>query len=190
MAETSPARGKVILGMAMSLDGFVSDRNGDLGSIYRDFGKLMASEVVQEYIRTTGAVVMGRRAYDMAQGDFTGYEFQVPIFVLSHDVPNEVAKGENERLSFTFVPDGIERAIELATAAAGDKDVVVIGGASSAQQGLRAGLVDEIEIDVAPILLGEGLRLFDNLGAEPIELERIRVIADDWFTHLRFRVVK
>ena len=130
-------------------------------------------------------MVMGRRAYDMAEGDFTGYEFQVPIFVLSHDVPEKVAKGENEGLSFTFVTDGIESAIEKAKAAAGDKYVTVIGGANTAQQCIQAGLLDEIQIGIVPVLLGEGLRLFEHIGTEQIELESTRVIESPGRTDLR-----
>ncbi|HJX09929.1 MAG TPA: dihydrofolate reductase family protein [Candidatus Binatia bacterium] len=182
--------GKVLFGMAMSLDGFVNDRNGDVGRLYPDLEALRKTEMLREVIKTTGAVVMGRRAYDMAEGDFTGYEFQVPIFVLSHDVPEKVAKGENERLSFTFVTDGIESAIEKAKAAAGDKYVTVIGGANTAQQCIQAGLLDEIQIGIVPVLLGEGLRLFEHIGTEQIELESTRVIESPGRTDLRFRVVK
>ena len=182
--------GKVLFGMAMSLDGFVNDRNGDVGRLYPDLEALRKTEMLRELIKTTGAVVMGRRAYDMAEGDFTGYEFQVPIFVLSHDVPEKVAKGENEGLSFTFVTDGIESAIEKAKAAAGDKYVTVIGGANTAQQCIQAGLLDEIQIGIVPVLLGEGLRLFEHIGTEQIELESTRVIESPGRTDLRFRVVK
>jgi len=182
--------GKVLLGMAMSLDGFVNDRNGAVGRLYPDLEALRKTEMLQELIKTTGAVVMGRHAYAMAEGDFTGYEFQVPIFVLSHAVPEKVAKGENERLSFTFVTDGIESAIEKAKAAAGDKYVTVIGGANTAQQCIQAGLLDEIQIGIVPVLLGEGLRLFEHIGTEQIELESTRVIESPGRTDLRFRVVK
>src|SRR6266571_2213988 len=169
--------GKVIFGMTMSLDGFVNDRNGDVSRLYPDLDALRKTEMLQEAIKTTGAVVMGRRAYDMAEGDFTDYEFQVPIFVLTHDVPDMVAKGENERLSFTFVTDGIESAIEKAKAAAGDKHVMVVGGANTAQQCLRAGLVDEIHMGIVPVLFGEGLRFFEPHVNEQMELERTRVFA-------------
>ena len=174
----------------MSLDGFVEDRHGSVARLYPDFDALRQSDLLQEEIGRTGAVVMGRRAYDMAQGDFTGYEFQVPIFVLTHHAPETVAKGENDRLRFTFVTDGIEHAIAQARAAAGEKDVAVIGGAQTVQQCLRAGLVDELQIDLVPLLLGGGLRLFEQPGSEPVELERIRVIEYPWFTHLRFRVLR
>ena len=182
--------GKVLAGMTMSLDGFIEDRNGSVARLYPDFDAMRQTDLLQEEIRRTGAVVMGRRAYDMAQGDFTGYEFQVPIFVLTHHAPETVAKGENDRLRFTFVTDGIEHAIAQARAAAGDKDVAVIGGAQTVQQCLQAGLVDELQIDLVPVLLGGGLRLFEQPGSEPVELERIRVIEYPWFTHLRFRVLR
>src|SRR5213082_488570 len=135
--------GNVIVGATMSLDGFMNDRNGSVSRLYPDLEALRSTEMLQEEMRTTGAVVMGRRAYDMAAGDFTDYEYQVPIFVLTHEVPEKAAKGENERLACTFVTDGIESAIEKAKAAAGDKDVTVVGGANTAQQCVRAGLVDE-----------------------------------------------
>jgi len=182
--------GKVVGGMTMSLDGFVNDRNGDVSRLYPDLAELRKTELLQEIIKTTGAVVMGRHAYDMAEGDFTDYEFQVPIFVLTHDAPEKVAKGENERLKFTFVTDGIESAIAKAKAAAGDKYVTVIGGANTAQQLLKAGLIDEIQMDIIPLLLCEGLRLFDHIGTEHIELESTRVIESSGVTHLGFRVIK
>ena len=182
--------GKVILGTTMSLDGFINDRNGDVSRLYPDLDALRKTEVLQESIRTTGAAVMGRRAYDMAQGDLTGYEYQAPIFVLTHRVPHEAPKGENERLTLTFVTDGIESAIRQAKAAAGDKNVTVIGGANTAQQCIRAGLADEIHVDVRPILLGAGLRFFEHLGNVQVELERTRVIECPDFTQLEFRVVK
>src|SRR3989440_6840574 len=119
--------GKVIAGTTMSLDGFMNDRHGDVSRLYPDFEALRKTEMLQEEIRTTGAVVMGKRAYDMAEGDLTDYEYQVPIFVLTHSVPEQVVKGENDRLTVTFVTDGVESAIEQAQAAAGDKQVMVVG---------------------------------------------------------------
>jgi dihydrofolate reductase len=182
--------GKVVAGMAMSLDGFINDRNGSVGRLYPDLDALRKTDILQEAIRTTGAVVIGRRAYDMADGDFTGYEFQVPIFVLTHAAPQKVAKGENGKLKFTFVTDGIESAIRQAKAAAGNKNVTVIGGASTVQQLLRAGLVDEIQIGLMSVLLGGGTRLFENTGSEPIELESAGVIESLGVSYLRFRPIK
>lgn len=179
---------RVIVGMAMSLDGYVNDRNGDVRRLYPDMGAMRQSASLQEAIRTTGAVVMGRRAYEMGNGDFTGYEFQTPIFVLTRQPPAQPAKGENDRLTFTFVSEGIEPAIDQAKAAAGDKDITVVGGASVIRQCLAAGLADEVHIDLRPILLGDGLRLFERSNAQPIELDSIEVSQSPGVTHLRYRV--
>lgn len=186
--------GKVIVGATMSLDGFINDRNGDLGPLYPDMDAMRDTEVLQESIRATGALVMGRRAYDMADPiGFEGYEYQVPIFVLTHRVPSEPLPGENDRLRLRFVADGIESAIRQAKAAAGDKDVTVVGGASTAQQVLRAGLADRIDIHLAPVLLGEGLRFFEQGNPMPIRLETISAKPGAWtmpgVTHLRYRPV-
>ncbi len=181
--------GNVIIGATLSLDGFMSDRNGDVSRLYPDFEALHKTEMLREEVRETGAVVMGRRAFDMAQGDLTGYEYQVSIFVLTHVVPEQPVKGENDRLTVSFVTDGIESAIAKAKAAAGDKQVTVVGGASTAQQCLRAGLVDEIHIGIVPIFLGEGLRFFDPPVNEQMKLERTRVFESPTRTDLWFRVV-
>ncbi len=181
---------KVILGTTMSLDGFINDRSGSVASLYPDLEALRKTRMLQESISRTGAVVMGRHAYDMANGDFTGYEFQVPIFVLSHHVPKKVAKGENGSFKFNFVADGIENAVQRAKAAAGDKDVTVIGGASTIQQCINQRLFDEIEICIMPLLFGEGLRLFEHISAAQIELEKMEVIDIPGMTCLRFLVVK
>jgi dihydrofolate reductase len=108
--------------------------------------------------------------------------------VLTHTERELLAKDGGT--TFTFVTDGVESAVEQAKAAAGDKDVGIGGGASVAQQCLRAGLLDELQIHVAPLLLGGGVRLFDDLGSEQIELEPTRVIESPGVTHLRYRVVR
>src|SRR6516164_1873680 len=182
--------GNVIIGATMSLDWFMNDRFGDVSRLYPDFEALRRTEMLQEEIRTTGAVVLGRRAYDMAEGDLTGYEYQVPIFVLTHHIPEQVTKGQNDLLKVTFVIDGIESAIEKAKAAAGDKHVMVVGGANTAQQCLRAGLVDEIHIGIVPVLFGAGLRFFEPLVDEQVGLERTRVFESPTRTDLWFRVVR
>ena len=118
------------------------------------------------------------------------YEYQVPIFVLTHQPPKRTPK-EVGKLTFTFVTDGIESAIGQATAAAGDKDVTVIGAASTAQQCLKAGLADELHIDIMPVLFGGGLRLFEDIGAGQIQMERLGVVElPSGRTHLKFRVIK
>ena len=182
--------GNVIIGATMSLDWFMNDRHGDVSRLYPNLEALRKTEMLQEEIRTTGAVVMGRRAYDMAEGDVTDYEYQVPIFVLTHHLPEQVAKGQNNQLTVSFVTDGIHRAIEQAKAAAGDKQVMVVGGANTAQQCLRAGLVDEIHMGIVPVLLGAGLRFFEPGVSEQLQLERIRVFESPTRTDLWFRVVK
>ncbi len=181
---------RVIVGMTMSLDGFVSDRNGEVGRLYPDMEAMRQTEQLQEVIRSTGAVVMGRRSYEMGNGDFSGYELQVPIFVLTHQAPEQVAKGENDNLTFTFVTEGIERVIDQAKASADDKDVTVVGGANTIRQCIEAGLADELHIDLRSVLLGDGLRLFDRSGDPPIELESIGVSESPGVTHLRYRVKK
>src|SRR5215813_4709361 len=120
--------GKVIGGMTLSLDGFASDPHGDVSRLYPDLADLRYTEMLQEEIRTTGAVVMGRNSYNMGDPDSfaENYEFQVPIFVVTHHVPAKKPK-ETKALTITFVIDGVESAIAKAKAAAGDKDVVLIG---------------------------------------------------------------
>lgn len=108
---------KVILGMTMSLDGFVNDRSGKVGALYPDLAALAQTEPMREAIQNTGAVVMGWNAYAMATDPDSyadTYEFQVPIFVLTHEVPKRLPKQTNT-LTFTFVTDGLESAIGQAS---------------------------------------------------------------------------
>ncbi len=168
--------GKVIAGMTMSLDGFINDSNGSVEKLYSDFSELHDAPTFQEMIKNTGAVIMGRHVYEMAD-PFSwandDYEFQTPIFVLTHTPPAKYPKG-NDKLTFTFVTDGIESAILKAKKAASEKDVQVIG-ASTIQQCLNAGLCDELQIDIMPVLLGKGLRLFENIDTDKVKLEKIKV---------------
>ena len=180
--------GKVIVGTTMSLDGFIKDRQGSVQPLYPDLAALRETEMLQESMRNTGAVVMGRHAYDMAHGDFTGYEYQVPIIVLTHHPPERLPQGANARLTFTYVIDGIEHAIQEAKAAAGEKDVTVIGGANAAQQCINAGLFDELRIGIVPILLGGGLRFFDNISIEPLDLEQMRIFESPSRIDICYRV--
>ena len=200
--------GKVTLDMSMSLDGFITGPNasaehplgiggerlhewlfnGDTRSRYNEWFKLSESsrEVFDESITTLGAIVVGRRWFDVIDGWGGNPPIPVPYFVLTHQVPEKWARAGSP---FTFVTDGIESPLKRAQAAAGDKDVAV-GGANVAQQCLKAGLLDEIQIDLVPVLLGDGIRLFDHLGTEHIELESTRVIQSPGVTHLRFRVIR
>jgi len=155
------------------------------------------SEVIDESIAAAGAVVMGRRMFSGGEGlweddpradGWWGDDppFHVPVFVLTqHARETKVMQGGT---SFTFVTDGIEAALEQARAAAGEKDVLLAGGASVVQQYLKAGLLDEIQIHLAPVLLGDGASLFDQLGIDAVGLETKRVIASPSVTHLKLTV--
>jgi dihydrofolate reductase len=178
----------VIAGMTTSLDGFVADASGSVSRLFPDLAALRGAAYMDAAIERTGAVVMGRRAFEMGDPDsYVGeYEFQVPIFVLTHHPPDTPPK-QDERLTFTFVTEGVEAAVEQARAAAGNRAVQVIGGASVVQQLLRARLVDELQIDVMPVLFGAGLRLFENIDPE-LKLENIGVEEVGARTSLRFRV--
>lgn len=180
---------KVILGMTTSLDGFVADGSGSVGRLYPDLAALRGTAYMDAIIEETGAVLMGRRTFEMGDPDsFVGnYEFQVPIFVLTH-APPRVHPKQDEHLTFTFVTDGIESAVAQAKVAAGDKAVQVVGGASVAQQLLRAGLVDELNVDVMPVLFGGGQRFFEDPGLERVRLEKIAVQEVGARTSLSFRV--
>lgn len=169
--------GKVQAGMTVSLDGFMEDRNGNAASLSPDFDELLLAPSFKKMIKDTGAVIMGRNTYEMADPFLwinDDYEFQVPIFVLTHTPPEKYPEGSG-KLSVTFVTDGIESAITHAKAAAGNKMVQVIGGANTIQQCLNSGLCDELGLDVMPILLGEGLRLLENIDTDKIKLERLSV---------------
>ena len=203
--------GKVATGLTMSLDGFIAGPNdgperplGEGGerifawysggdTEYRLPGTEMgfrvspqSAELLREAHGKMGAFVTGRRTFDITNGWGGSPPLGVPTFVVTHTVPQEwVYEGS----PFTFVTDGVESAVEQARAVAGDKDVAV-GAASIVQQCIRAWLLDEIHVDLVPILLGGGVRLFDHLGRGPIELERTRVVEAPDVTHLTFRVVK
>jgi dihydrofolate reductase len=168
---------KVLAGMTMSLDGFINDRNGSAASLSPDFEELLASQTFKDMTEKTGAIIMGWNTYNMAD-PFAwvndDYEYQLPLFILTHEVPEKAPAG-NDKLSVHFVTEGIESAITQAKQAAGDKMVQIIGGADTIQQGLNSGMCDELQIDVMPVLLGEGLRLFEHIDADHIKLERLSV---------------
>jgi dihydrofolate reductase len=189
--------GKVVLDITMSLDGFIAGPNvnpklpmGQGGLRLHDWLFVTKNEidakVLDETVETSGAVIVGRRTYDVSIDDAWGgvSPFKVPAFVVSKDVP-EAAKE-----SFTFVTDGIESAITQAKAVAGDRNVWVMGGANIAQQYIKARLFDDLQIHIAPVLLGEGIRLFEHIGNDHIELESTRVLETPGAIHLSFRVVK
>jgi dihydrofolate reductase len=185
--------GKVIAGMTMSLDGFVADPDGNVDRLYADLADLQGSTYMTATIAETGAVIMGRKTFEMGNPDsYVGnYEFQVPIFVLTRHPPRIPPK-QDDRLTFTFVRDGVASAVRQATAAARDKAVQVVGGVNVIQQllQLEAGLVDELHIDIMPLFLGDGLRLFEHAALDHIDLETIGVETVGQRTGLRFRIVR
>jgi len=203
--------GKVATGLSMSLDGFIAGPNDGTGQPLGEGGERLfawysggdteyalpgtemvfrvseqSAEMLREAHAGMGAFVTGRRTFDISNGWDGSPPLGVPTFVVTHAVPDEwVYEGS----PFTFVTDGVESAVERARDVAGEKDVAV-GAASIAQQCIRAGILDEVHVDLVPVLLGDGVRLFERLGAGPIELESTRVIQCAGVTHLTFRVVK
>jgi dihydrofolate reductase len=157
------------------------------------------SEVVAESIENVGAQIMGRNMYSGGFGpgawdddpNPTGWwgddpPFHVPVFVLTHHArePLEMKGGT----TFHFVTDGIEAALKQARAAAEDKDVFVAGGGRAIQQYIAAGLVDELEVHIATKVLGGGVLLFENLGANPPKFEVVRALSSPGVAHVKYRV--
>jgi dihydrofolate reductase len=202
--------GKVMSGLTMSLDGFIAAPNdgpenplGEGGMRLFDWyssghteyvvpsGEMtfkvskQSAELLREVFSSLGAIVTGRRTFDITNGWGGKHPLDAPVFVLTHNVPEG---WDYEGSPFTFITDGVESAVEKAKAVAGDENVAV-GAASLAQQCLRAGILDEVHVDLVPVLLGGGVRFFDDLG-EQIELERTRLIEAPDVTHITFRVVK
>ncbi|RZT78027.1 dihydrofolate reductase [Micromonospora violae] len=145
---------------------------------------------VRERQATTGAVVIGKRTFDVGVDLWQDTPFPVPCFVVTHERRDPMPMKSGV---FTFVNDGLGSALRQARQAAGDRDVLIMGGPTTARQFVKAGLVDEIHLQLVPVLLGAGTRLFDNLGTGDldtghIELERVAVIESPHVTHLRFHV--
>lgn len=149
------------------------------------------SKIIEETFAAAGAYVMGRRMFDAGEAPW-GEEppFHAPVFVVTHR-SREVLERKGGT-SFSFVTEGVEKAIELARAVAGGKDVAVAGGGELLRRVLSAGLLDELELHIAPVLLGDGQRLFDpslGLGADDgIELIPTRVVEASEVTHVRYTV--
>jgi dihydrofolate reductase len=169
------------------------DKNDDVSLVFAWFASAWDRlyEVAGDSLGETGAVIMGRRSFNQIDGE-QGWVFpdgtapDWPVIVLQSQARAPVKKGKTQ---YYFVTDGIQSAMTKAKELAGEKHVA-LHGASSVQQALKAGLLDEFHLNIAPVLLGEGVRLFDHLGSEPIHLERIRTLETPGATHLSFRVVK
>jgi dihydrofolate reductase len=155
-------------------------------------------EVTREHFNNIGAVIMGRNMFGGGPGPWKeppwkGWwgdnpPYHMPVFVLTHH-PREPLVMEGGT-TFHFVTDGVESALRQARQAADGKDVLVTGGAKAIQQYLAAGLADEIDLHVAPIILGGGERLFDNLGGAPPDLELVRTLPAPGVSHIKYRVLK
>jgi len=188
--------GKIIMGMSMSLDGFIAAKNdspdlplGEDGDrlhewLFRDDNKEY-NRVIEDATQSLGAVIIGRRTYDNAHTHWSEYgpADGVPSFVLSHDIP------DSPNAKMTFVTDGLESALKQARAVAGDKSIDIMG-ANVQQQFLKAGVIDTITVDIVAVILNSGVRLFDHLGDQHIILKQLEVNAGDQVTHITYSVVK
>jgi len=186
---------KVIAEISVSADGIVAGpdtstehrlgKDGDLLHEWLFEGTEADGEVAAKLFEGTGAFVLGRTMFDVGIGVWgDDGTFGKPVFVVTNRPHEPVVKGPT---TFTFVTEGIESALAQAKAAAGEDNVVVMGGGTTLRQFLSAGLVDELRLHVVPLLFGHGVRLFD--GPEHIRLERTAVTETPNATHLTFRVL-
>src|SRR5580658_1155943 len=194
---------KVIAGFSMSLDGFVADSDDGVDQVFKWYSaggadaEVMSgdqafamtgegAEFIEEAGRGAGVLVTARRTFDLAHAWGGKHPMDVPMVVVTHRVPEEWANREGS--PFTFVTDGVPKAIDVARQIAGNKDVV-IGAPSVTPQCLQLGLLDAIHIDLAPVVLGRGIRLFDHL-TKPIELLVTEASGNPHVTHITYRVTK
>ena len=192
---------KVVLYMSMSVDGFITGPDDGM-----DHGLGVNGERLHEWLwsggvdprshrpadetnatvfdeaMATGAVITGRRTFDIASGWAGDHHDGVPVFVLTHAAPDQPAPGHAR-----YITDGIESCVAQAKAAAGGRDIL-LHGAATAQECLRAGLLDEMELHLIPVLLGQGRRLFEDLPPDHIELELLRALDGPGVMHLHYRV--
>ncbi len=173
----------VIANMSMSLDGFIADPADGIDRLFGWYAHPndASTALLQDVGKNLRTVLVGRRTFDIAGGWGGAHPLAVPVFVVTHRPPD----GWDDA-PFTFVTEGIESAVSQARAAAGD-GIVGVSGADVVQQCIRAGLVDEVAIDLVPVLLGEGISFFAELGT-PTELGGPRVIEGNGVTHLSYRL--
>src|SRR6266498_888120 len=196
----------VISEMSMSLDGFVADPADQVGPLFDWYANgevevptavperwtFRTSEASAGYLRESmgriGALVAGRRLFDIGRWGEHGHPYGVPVFVVTHDVPQGWPR-EDAPLPISFVTEGVEHAVAQAKATAGE-GWVGVARPNIAQQCLDAGLLDEVRINLVPVLLGKGIRYFDKLSNAPFALEDPRVIQGTGVTHLIYRVAR
>jgi dihydrofolate reductase len=189
---------KVVCEISMSLDGFITGPSVRVGNGMGDNGDRLHdwmfdaktetdAKIVDETYASSGAVIIGKRMFEV------GFElwgdpppFRMPVFIVTHEERESLPMQGGT--TYTFVTDGIEAALKRARAAAGDKNVGVWGGANIIRQYLKAGLLDEIQIHHIPILLGDGVRLFEGLDPEGIELRKTNSVDTLGAAHIRYRI--
>ena len=197
---------KVLAAITMSMDGYIAGPNDRPGAGLGDGGEPLhywmfgdpsadgkagrgPAEVDQAYIdalfSSGGAWIVGRTMHDLANGWGEDPGFGLPVFVVTHRDRETVVKGDT---TFTFVTGGLAEALRRAREAAGEKNVIVMGGAGVLRQCLDAGVVDELALTIAPILIGSGKRLFDGIGSPDLQFAPVAVIESPAATHIRYRV--
>lgn len=193
----------VIASFSMSLDGFVADPSDAVGPLFDWYGNgdvevrwpgndmvshttAPSAGYLHEVIEGCGALVAGRRLFDYTDGWAGSHPLGVPVFVVSHSVPDGWPQDD---APFTFVTDGVESAVAQAKEVAGER-IVGVGGPNVAQQCLDAGLLDEVHIQLVPVLFGEGIRFFGDRREPPLMLDDPTVIEGRRVTHLRYRVCR
>jgi dihydrofolate reductase len=179
---------RVLLDMAVSLDGLICGPGGSDGGLYDWYfdPSEVSRPIVDELVETTGAIVIGRGAFGTGEdaGGWDDTPYQVPHFVVTHRPP---APAAGRAVEFVFVPEGVRAAVERAREAAGERYATIGGGADVARQCLAEGLVDEVQLHVVPVLLGDGVPLFDRT-VRRASLTRLRVVDAPNVTHVRYRV--
>ena len=191
--------GKVVLTFSMSLDGFIAGPNvsvdhamgvgGDRLHKWMFHGGPESNidlGMARELLAKVGAVILGKRTFDVGLQHWNDTPYPVPSFVVTHEKRDKV---EMKSAAFTFVNDGVSSAVKQAKAAA-DGKVIIVMGANVAQQLMKEGLADEIYIQLGPVLLGSGIRLFEHFGAAPIDLTCDRAVNSPYITHLKFKIAK
>jgi dihydrofolate reductase len=191
----------VVADMSMSLDGFVADKSDGIEQVFAWYGSgdvvvptanpqysFQVSEASARELRgaltSVGALISGRRTFDLAGGWGGRHPMGVPVFVVTHSIPDGWPRDDS---NITFVTDGLDSALEQAKAVAGDKSVGV-ASPNVAQQLLNAGRLDAVRVSLVPVLLGEGVPFFQNLSGAPVQLEGPTVVEGAGVTHLYYRV--
>jgi dihydrofolate reductase len=179
---------KVVIHATITLDGYIAGPNDDMSWMSDFFGP---NEVARRVVNMVGAILSGGRLFRSIEGELEKYlpyggEVKAPVYILTHTPRDPITMAG---VDFHFVTEGFESAIEQAKASAGDKNVMLFGS-TMARLGLEAGVVDEIQLHLVPILLNDGVRLFDQIQARYIKLEKMEAVDSPKVTNLRYKVIK